>query len=222
MLIIRRPPRLARWAPRSSPSWFGPTDHTPTHAPVRSNRPIQPSLFIGRRAPPARAPCTVAAIRHAATVVPRVTAARVRRPLHASAPPSSASPLFDRVPPPPPDSTTNHQPHPLATDTERRRTFIITGPSTWVTQSMCCAPQIPRGSNLSAAFIPRSTEPRPSVVMPHTPPWVPRSIERLDLCLRGQRRPWEGRRHRTRNPEGWIYAALTTSEVNVTTGRAAF
>jgi hypothetical protein len=78
---------------------------------------------------------------------------------------------IDRVPPPQtPDSTADRQPHPLAADTERSRTSIITDPSTWVTGSVCCALQILRRADLSVTFIPRYTEHRPSIARPHTPP----------------------------------------------------
>jgi hypothetical protein len=76
----------------------------------------------------------------------------------------------DRVAPPPPDSTADRRPRPLTTDTKRSRTSIITGPSTWVTRSVCCASQIPHGADLSVTFVPRSTGRRPTVARPHTPP----------------------------------------------------
>jgi hypothetical protein len=128
----------------------------------------------------------------------------------------------DQVPLPPLDSTIDRRPCPLTANTEWSRTSIITGPSTWVIGSVCYAPQIPCGANLSMTFIPRSPGRRPSVTRPHTPPWVPKSIGWPNLHPWGWRRPWEGRRYGTRSPEDWICAALTTSKADVTAGRAAF
>jgi hypothetical protein len=61
VVSVQSPPRLAIRSPRPPPSRFGPAPPR-----VRPNRPIRPSLFIGHQAPPAR--------------IPRVAAARVRRP----------------------------------------------------------------------------------------------------------------------------------------------
>jgi hypothetical protein len=119
-----------------------------------------------------------------------------------------------------PDSTVDHRPHPLTVDTKRSRTSVITGPSTWVTGSVCCAPQILRGADLLMTFISRSTKHHTSVARLHTLPWVPRSIGRPNLRPQGRHRPWQGRHHRTRSPKGCICAALTTSEADVTVGRA--
>jgi hypothetical protein len=68
------------------------------------------------------------------------------------------------------DSTTDHRPHPHIANIERSRTSVITDPLTWVTGSVCRAPQILRGADLSATFVPRSTRHRLSVVRLHTPP----------------------------------------------------
>jgi hypothetical protein len=95
-------------------------------------------------------------------------------------------------------------------------------PSTCITASMCCVPHIPPGADRSATFIPRSTGCCPFDARPHNPLWVSRSIGRPDHRPRGRCHPWEGRCHGTRIHEGWICAVLTTSEADVTIGRATF